>query len=77
MYSPKIKQDLIPELYNRANKQGKPMTKYLDDLLRPLLIKEVEHVYKCHNCQTVIEEEVHDNKAWCTYCECPVFVEKS
>lgn len=77
MYSPKIKQDLIPELYERANKLGMTMTKYLDGLLRPVLKKDREVFYKCHNCQTLVEDEVHDNKAYCEYCESEVFVVKA
>ena len=34
MYSPKISEDLIPMLYRLAKQAGKPMTKYIDDLLR-------------------------------------------
>jgi len=34
MYSPKIKEDLIPVLFKLAAKEGKPMTKLVDEILR-------------------------------------------
>ena len=34
MYSPKIKEDLIPVLYRLAKKQSKPMTEVVDEILR-------------------------------------------
>ncbi len=34
MYSPKIKEDLIPILYRLAKKQGQPMTEVVDAILR-------------------------------------------
>ena len=34
IYSPKISEDLIPVLYRIGKKQGKPMTKVVDNLLR-------------------------------------------
>jgi hypothetical protein len=37
MYSPKIKKDLIPILYRLAKKQGKPMTRLVDELLKESL----------------------------------------
>ena len=33
MYSPKIKEDLIPVLYKLAKRQGKPMTRVVDGIL--------------------------------------------
>jgi hypothetical protein len=42
MYSPKIKKDLIPILYRLAKKQGKPMTRLVDELLKKSL-KGVYH----------------------------------
>jgi len=39
VYSPKISEDLIPQLYELANRQGIPMTKIVDQLLRPQVIK--------------------------------------
>lgn len=33
MYSPKIAEDLIPILYREAKKQGKPMTRLINEFL--------------------------------------------
>lgn len=41
MYSPKIKSDLIPLLYRVAKKEGKPMTRLIDEILRPEIEKRV------------------------------------
>ena len=38
MYSPKIKEDLIPVLYKLAKRQGKPMTRVVDSILRKHLM---------------------------------------
>ena len=35
MYSPRIKNDLIPLLYRVAKNEGKPMTQLVDEILRP------------------------------------------
>ena len=40
MYSPKITEDLIPILYKKAKEVKKPMTIVVDELLRPLLVKD-------------------------------------
>lgn len=42
MYSPKIKEDLIPVLYRLAKKQGKPMTEVVDEILRKKLAHLIE-----------------------------------
>jgi len=34
MYSPKIKEDLIPILYKLAKQEGKRMTALIDEMLR-------------------------------------------
>jgi hypothetical protein len=34
MYSPNIRDDLIPLLYRLARKEGKPMTRLVDEILR-------------------------------------------
>ena len=34
MYSPKVKEDLIPILYKLAKQEGKPMTGLIDEMLR-------------------------------------------
>ncbi len=40
MYSPKVKEDLIPVLYRLAKQQGRPMTKIIDEILREHLKRE-------------------------------------
>jgi len=39
MYSPKIKEDLIPKLYKLARKRRIPMTKLVDNIIREALAK--------------------------------------
>jgi hypothetical protein len=39
MYSPKIKEDLIPILYKLAKQEGKPMTALIDQMLRAEIAK--------------------------------------
>jgi hypothetical protein len=34
MYSPKIRDDLIPRIYRRAKERKKPMTTVVDEILR-------------------------------------------
>ena len=47
MYSPKIKSDLIPMIYKIKQAQdGKPMTKIVDEILRPAVQKLHETVVK-------------------------------
>ena len=37
MYSPKINEELIPRLYRIAKKEGIPMTKLVDGIIREAL----------------------------------------
>jgi len=37
MYSPKIKEDLIPKLYQKAKEEGISMTKLVDKIIRKSL----------------------------------------
>jgi len=37
MYSPKIKEDLVAKLYQKAKVEGVPMTKLVDQILRDAL----------------------------------------
>ena len=37
MYSPKIKEDLIPKLYRIAKEEGLAMTKLVDQIIRDAL----------------------------------------
>jgi hypothetical protein len=39
MYSPKVKEDLIPVLYKLAKQQGKPMTELVDEMIRVEITK--------------------------------------
>ena len=39
VYSPKIREDLIPVLFKLAKTTNKPMTKIVDEILRSNLIK--------------------------------------
>lgn len=48
MYSPKIREDLIPLIYRQSKQVAKTMTKYIDDLIRPLLIDN-ENMIKDEN----------------------------
>jgi hypothetical protein len=41
MYSPKVSEDLVPQLYKLAKEQKRPMTKVLDGLIRDKLIEKV------------------------------------
>lgn len=38
MYSPKIREDLIPIIYRQSKRKAKTMTRFIDEILRPLLI---------------------------------------
>jgi hypothetical protein len=49
MYSPKIKEDLIPILYKLAKQEGKPMTALIDEMLRAEIAKRNEHVNHANN----------------------------
>lgn len=40
MYSPEIAKDLIPILYRLGKEKKKPMTKIVDEILRPALKPE-------------------------------------
>lgn len=38
MYSPKIREDLIPKLYRLARFRGMTMTKIVDEIIRPAIL---------------------------------------
>ena len=44
MYSPKIKEDLIPVLYKLAKQDRKPMTKMVDEMLQAEITKRNRQV---------------------------------
>ena len=44
MYSPKIKEDLIPQLYQEAKKQNKPMTQLVNEILTEYFYDKKENI---------------------------------
>lgn len=44
MYSPRIKDDLIPFLYRIARHEGKAMTRLVDEILRPEIERRVQQL---------------------------------
>ena len=44
MYSPKIKDDLIPLLYRVAKNEGKPMTQLVGEILRPEIERRIQQL---------------------------------
>jgi hypothetical protein len=77
MYSPKIKEDLIPIIYRKSKLINMSMTKFVDDLLRSQLTENVsdEIIYRCCSCCQPIEI-VDGVTGYCDHCESIVFVEK-
>ena len=49
MYSPKIKEDLIPVLYKLAKQEGKPITKLVDEMLRAEIAQRNGQNHKINN----------------------------
>ena len=49
MYSPKIKEDLIPILYKLAKQERKPMTKLVDEILRSEIAKRAGKIHQINN----------------------------
>ncbi len=49
MYSPKIKEDLIPILYKLAKQEGKPMTALINEMLRAEIAKRNGKPYQTDN----------------------------
>ena len=82
MYTPKIKEDLIPILYKKAKEVKKPMTRLIDELLRPLLIKDEvvkdEVLIKsiCASCKSEIDADDGQHEAFCEKCEAIVALER-
>ena len=79
MYSPKISEDLIPVIYRRSKLESKTMTRFIDDLIRPILIENEsvseEINYYCCSCRMRVSE-TDGEKGFCDNCESEVFVEK-
>ena len=44
MYSPRIRTDLIPLLYRIAKHEGKPMTRLVDEILRPEIERRIQEI---------------------------------
>jgi hypothetical protein len=44
MYSPKIRNDLIPLLYRIARHEAKPMTVLVDEILRPEIDRRMQQL---------------------------------
>jgi len=78
LYSPKIKDDLIPIIYKKGKIQKKPMTDVVDDILRQSLLNETddESSYICCSCLHEVSV-VDGNTAYCDYCQCSVFCDKA
>jgi hypothetical protein len=49
MYSPRIKNDLIPLLYRIARHEGKPMTRIVDEILRPVIESRMQKLEQSIN----------------------------
>ena len=49
MYSPKIKEDLVPILYKLAKQEQKPMTALIDEMLRAEIAKRNGHFNQTNN----------------------------
>ena len=49
MYSPKIKENLIPILYKLAKQEQKPMTKLVDEMLRAEIVKRNGQIHQINN----------------------------
>jgi hypothetical protein len=49
MYSPRIRNDLIPLLYRVAKNEGKPMTRLVDEILRPEIERRVQQLNQSIN----------------------------
>lgn len=77
MYSPKIREDLIPVIYRKSKLVDKTMTRFIDDLIRPILIENDSEdiTYFCCSCRMQVSE-TDGNTGFCDNCESEVFVEK-
>ena len=57
MYSPKINEDLIPVIYKLAKKEGKTMTRLLDEILRKELKKREGEVCRDRNKKEISKKK--------------------
>jgi hypothetical protein len=58
VYSPKIYEDLIPLLYQVARKRDKPMTRIVDEILRPKVLEKALYQTKTHRGDTGMKEKI-------------------
>ena len=70
MYSPKIKEQLIPLIYNMAKREHKPMTAVVNEILEESLYK----IYYCRNCNNQIEADKGTKTAYCEHCQSEVYL---
>ena len=49
MYSPKIREDLIPVLYRIGKAEQKPMTRVVDEILRGYLMLKEQYSQSSHD----------------------------
>ncbi len=64
-------------LCQKAKEEGKSITHIIDEMLRSLLTNGKAVRLTCSNCRNEVDYEICDNKAYCDYCECVVFVENT
>jgi hypothetical protein len=76
MYSPKIKNDLIPILFRLAQDRDKSMTVIVDEILRPALIgcEDNMAIPYCVRCYSKVETEGKLDTAYCKLCDSETFV---
>lgn len=62
MYSPKIKEDLIPVLYKLAKQERKPMTKLVVEMLRSEIAKRAGQIRQINieNAPTSVKKTADD-----------------
>lgn len=55
MYSPKIKEELVPQLYKMAKQRKIPMTKLVNEILETAL--DENELYRIHGIQPHVAEK--------------------
>lgn len=76
MYSPIIRDDLIPILYRYARAKGKPMTRIVDEILRPVLVEyeRQQEIPYCVRCDAKLELVDRSVTTYCAECKSETFV---
>lgn len=76
VYSPKIKDDLIPILYRLASEKEKPMTRVVDEILRKELVEyeQRKEVPYCVSCYSKLHLSSRKVTAYCSLCRSETFV---